>query len=317
MGDREAVLGPQPADQLPEDDAQLTREQRGVGLGRHSAESYSREQAGNLNSLPVYYSDRRWHGPLQVDRALEHDPGDPAGDARRLDHADRDAGHLPRHPPRPAGPLQQLLPALDDPRLPGRLQRPDRQPRPARRHLRPGPDLQPRLRHLHGRLAAAGDRLDDGRGGGALPGRLPHRPGSRRRLPARQRGGDHHRRLPGQPARDGARDQQHRRRQRHVRRPRARRAAGADRLAPGLPDLGPGRPLRHRLGLPEARGAQRAAAGHDRLVGQRHLRPRPGPGDGRGHLRDPSLRRLADRLGEPAGARSCSPARSPRWSPSC
>ncbi len=43
---------------------------------------------------------------------------------------------------------------------------------------------------------------------------LPHRPGGRRRLPAGQRGGDHHRRLPGQPARHGARDQQHRRRQR-------------------------------------------------------------------------------------------------------
>ena len=93
-----------------------------------------------------------------------------------------------------------------------------------------------------------------------LPGRLPHRPGRRRRLPARQRGGDHHRRLPRQPARHGARDQQHRRRQRPVRRPHPRRPAGADRLAPGLPDLGPGRPLRHRLGLPQAGGAQQAAA---------------------------------------------------------
>ena len=36
----------------------------------------------------------------------------------------------------------------------------------------------------------------------------------------------------------------------------------------------------------------------DRLVGQRHLRPRPGPGDGRGHLRHPPLRRHA----RPAGA---------------
>ncbi len=98
---------------------------------------------------------------LQVDRALQHDAGGAAGDARRLDHPDRDAGDLPRHPPRPAGPREQLLPALDDPRLPGRLQRPHRQPRAPRRHLRPGADLQPRLRHLHGRLAAAGGRLDD------------------------------------------------------------------------------------------------------------------------------------------------------------
>ena len=107
--------------------------------------------------------------------------------------------------------------------------------------------------------------------------------------------------FPVEPARDGARDQQHRRRQRHVRRARSRRVAGADRLAPRLPDLGPRRALRHGLGLPEARGAERSATGLDRLVGQPHLRARPRPGDGLGHLRDPSLRRLADRLGEPAG----------------
>ena len=44
-----------------------------------------------------------------------------------------------------------------------------------------------------------------GRAGATLPDRLPHRPGGGRRLPARQRGGDHHRRLPRQPARHGAR----------------------------------------------------------------------------------------------------------------
>ena len=56
--------------------------------------------------------------------------------------------------------------------------------------------------------------------------------------------------------------------------------------------------------------------GRDRLVGQRHLRPRPGPGDGRGHLRHPPLRRRADRLGQPAGARPAGRRRRPRWSPS-
>ena len=71
--------------------------------------------------------------------------------------------------------------------------------------------------------------------------------------------------FPGQPARDGAGNQQHRRRQRHVRRARARRAAGADRLAPGVPDLGAGGPVRNGLGLPEARGAQQAQARSDRL----------------------------------------------------
>ena len=47
-----------------------------------------------------------------------------------------------------------------------------------------------------------------------------------------------------------------------------------DQLAAGLPHLGAGRALRHRLGLPQAGGAQRAAAGADRLVGQRHIRAR-------------------------------------------
>ena len=64
----------------------------------------------------------------------------------------------------------------------------------------------------------------------------------------------------------GARDQQHRRRQRHVHRPRARRPAGADQLAAGVPDLGAGRRVRHGLGVPEAGGAQRAAPAPDRLA---------------------------------------------------
>ena len=87
--------------------------------------------------------------------------------------------------------------------------------------------------------------------GRAVPDRLPDRPGRRRRLPARQLGRDHHRRVPGQPARDGARHQQHRRRQRLLHRADARRRAGADRLAARLPHLGPGRAVRHRLGLPQ------------------------------------------------------------------
>ncbi len=38
-------------------------------------------------------------------------------------------------------------------------------------------------------------------------------------------------------------------------------------------------------------------AGADRLVGQRHVRPRPGPDDGRGHLRHPAGERPPDRAG--------------------
>ena len=93
-------------------------------------------------------------GPLQVDRAVEYDARGPARDARRVDHDHRDARHLPRHQARSTGPGQQLLPALDGARLPGRLERPDRLARPARRHVRAGADLQPRVRDLHGRVAA-------------------------------------------------------------------------------------------------------------------------------------------------------------------
>ena len=92
----------------------------------------------------------------------------------------------------------------------------------------------------------------DGRAGRDVPDRVPRRPGHRRRLPARERRGDHHRRVPRQPARHGARDQQHRRRQRLLHRPRARRHPRPDRLAPRVPHLGAGRAVRHGLGLPRA-----------------------------------------------------------------
>ena len=90
--------------------------------------------------------------------------------------------------------------------------------------------------------------------------------------------------------------------QRHVRGAGAGRAAGADRLAAGVPDLGADRPVRHRLGLPQAGGAKRAATGPDRLVGQRHVRAGTGAGDGGGHLRHPPGRRPSHRLDEPQGA---------------
>ncbi len=128
------------------------------------------------------------------------------------------------------------------------------------------------------------------------------RAGRRRGVPAGQRGGDHHRRVPRQPAGDGARHQQHRRRQRHVRRAGARRPAGADRLAPGVPDLRAGGAVRHGVGVPEARGAQHAQTRARGLVGQRHVRARADPDHGVGHLRHPA-RTTATR---PAGAaRGC------------
>ena len=48
--------------------------------------------------------------------------------------------------------------------------------------------------------------------------------------------------------------------------------------------------------------AEHAAAGADGLAGQRDVRARADPRDGRGDLRDPSGRRRGDGLGEPPGA---------------
>ena len=235
-------------------------------------------------------------------RAVEHDVGGAARDARRVDHADRDARHLPRDQARPAGPGKQLLPALDGARLPRRLECADRLAGPARRHVRARTDLQPRVRHLHGRLAAADDRLDDGARRRHLPDRVPDRAGHRRRLPARQLGRDLDRRVPGQPARDGARHQQHRRRQWLVHRADPRRPTGPDQLAHGVPDLGPGRPVRDGLGLHEAPGAEHAAALARRLAGQHHVRSRTDSDHGLDHVRDQALRTSRDRVDEPSRA---------------
>ena len=186
---------------------------------------------------------------LQVDRVVQYDARGAARHARRIDHDHRDARHLPRHPPEPPGIGQQLLPAVDGARISDRLERADREPRSARRHVRPRAHLQPRLRRLHGGVAAAHDRLADRHLGCHLPRRDAPLPGRRRSLPTGQLGSDHHRRVPEEPARHGAGDQQHRRRQRHVHRPRARWPACSHQLATGVPDLGARRPVRNRVGL--------------------------------------------------------------------
>ena len=84
--------------------------------------------------------------------------------------------------------------------------------RPARRHVRPGADLQPGLRRL--RLAAIALAFDPFTGPQrrAVADRLARGPGRRRRHAVRQLHGDPHRRLPAQPARHGARHQPGRRR---------------------------------------------------------------------------------------------------------
>ncbi len=98
--------------------------------------------------------------------------------------------------------------------------------------------------------------------------------------------------------------QQHRRRERDVRRARPRRIAGADRLAAGVFDLGAGGAVRHRVGIPEAAGALNAQTRARGLGRQRHVRARAGPDHGGGHLRHPPLRRPRHGLDQPKGARA-------------
>ena len=238
-----------------------------------------------------------------MDRTVQHDTRSPARDAGRLDHDHRDAGDLPRHPPQSARSRQQLLPAVDDPGLSDCHERARRESRPARRHVWSRPHVQPRLRDLHGRLAAADDRLDDGQRRGDIPGHLPPVPGRRRRVPACQLRRDPDRRVPRQSARNGAWYQQHRRRQRHVRGTRARRDPRAHQLASRVPDLGAGRDLRNGLGLHQVARAEPAATGLEgRLARQHHVRAGPGPDHGLDHLRDPPLRAPRDGLDQPARA---------------
>ena len=75
-----------------------------------------------------------------------------------------------------------------------------------------------------------------------------------------------------------------------------------DRVAPGLRGLRAVRPVRHRLGLPQAARHRHPPARPDGLVGQRHLRRRADRGAGRHHLRHPAVRRAHDGLDQPVGA---------------
>ncbi len=236
-------------------------------------------------------------------RPLERDARRAARDARRVDRPDRDARHLPRHRPEPAAAGQQLLPALDDPRLPRRDERARRRSRPARRPLRAGEDVHARLRDLHRRVAASDDRLDARPRGRRLADRLPARARRRRGVPDCELGGDPDRRVPVQPARARARPEQRRRDQRPVHRTAARRPARADQLAARLPRLGAVRDLRNDLVAPQAARDRRARAGADRLAGKRDVRGRARPDHDRDHLRHPSLRRASDGVDEPGRAR--------------
>ena len=124
-------------------------------------------------------------------------------------------------------------------------------------------------------------------------------PGLRRRHADGQLGRDPDRRVPGQPARHGARHQPDRRDLRPVRRAAARRAAGRLGLARGVLGQRPDRRLGHRLGLSQPAGDRRHEAREDRLGRQRPVRDRRDQPARRDHLRHPALRRARHRLDEP------------------
>ena len=86
---------------------------------------------------------------LQVDRPVHHDARRPDRDDQLLDPADRPARHLPRAEDRPARARQLQLPAVADHGIPRGHGGPGRHLRPPRRHVRPGEDVQRRLRDLH------------------------------------------------------------------------------------------------------------------------------------------------------------------------
>ena len=149
------------------------------------------------------------------------------------------------------------LPAVVDPRLPGRDGGAAGEPRPARRHLRAGADVQPRLRGLHVVLDPALGHLDARERGCALADPDAGRAGRRRRARVRELERDPHRRVPEGPARARAGSEQHRDGRGLVHRARARRRARAGRVAARLPRLGAGRRVRDGLVVPQPARARR------------------------------------------------------------
>ena len=171
-----------------------------------------------------------------------------------------------------AGDLEpdRLQHQLDDHELLAHLRQPAALRRPRRRPARATPDVPDRPRHLHRLLV----RLGDGRHR-RCPLRSSGRPGSRRSDALPRSARDHHVRLPGQPAGEGARRLGRRRRRRCCdRRPRRRRPDRVHRLADDLLRQPPRRsrtrdrrtedhPGRHRKPRWKGLDLRGAAARHD------------------------------------------------------
>ena len=94
--------------------------------------------------------------PLPLGGPVQHDPRHADRDGELLDRAHLAARDLPRHRAGPAGARERRLPALDDHGLPAGQRGPRGHARPARRHLRAGAHVQPRLRRLRGGVDRAG-----------------------------------------------------------------------------------------------------------------------------------------------------------------
>ena len=251
--------------------------------------------------------------PVQVGGAVEHDRRRVHVRSRRLDRHHRAAGDLPRHPSRSAGAGQRRLPAVDDHGVPAGAGRARGHPRPPRRHVRPGQDLQRGLRGLHRRLDPAVVRSVPRRPRRALADRLAGAAGRRRVHADGQLGRDPDRRVPRRPARLRPRHQPGRGHRRPVHRPGGGRPAGRHRLARGVLGQRAGRGLRHALGLPHAAGQRGTAPWPHRLVGQHHLRRRPERGADRHHRRHPALPRSRHGLDQPRGHRHAGLRRRCCW----
>ena len=130
----------------------------GQALREHRSQAWR----GRRHGRPPRYrarGHRRPSLPLPLDRPRDGDPGHPDGLHQPVDRADLAARHLPGHRPQPADAGQHRLPALDADGLHGRAGRAGGVARPGGRHVRPGEDLQPRLRRLHRLLHPPGRHL--------------------------------------------------------------------------------------------------------------------------------------------------------------
>ncbi len=241
-------------------------------------------------------------------RAVEHDDGGVHVGARRLDCDHRAAGDLPRHQPRSADGREHQLPALDDHGLPAGPGRARGDRRPARRHVRPGQDLQRRLRRVHSGVDPAVVRSVHGRPRRSVADRVAGGAGARRVDAHRELGRDPHRRVPRRPARVRARHQPGGGDRRPVHRPGRGRGARRDRLARRVLGERARRRVRNRVGLLHAARHRRATPRPDRLVGQHHVRDRLERDPDRRDQRHQAVRRSRDGLDQPGGDRLASSA---------